>query len=294
VNLYSPSWRAAGQSRGKIGENFGNVGTPTTAGTSLFDPDTSKRTLTSESGAKLAVTAQGVATHLYASPDVLVIGAPGAATAPIFSIDATSTPDLANNDLFVSSSSQISSIQTEITTAYAGGAYNKPGITSSSATVNPSVFGVGYDTGADFTAANNTTTFDGQTVASGSVLVKYTLLGDATLAGTVGLIDYNRVLANYNTGTTWAQGAVHPGSVTGLSDYNALLANYNQSATPDLLGGDALSSSTTMAATTASTVSSITSSASASTATAASSPSRPTKNRNGQRLRRSARLGGLA
>jgi hypothetical protein len=76
----------------------------------------------------------------------------------------------------------------------------------------------------------NPATFDGQNVSGGAVLVKYTLLGDALLTGTVGLGDFNRVLANFNTGTLWSQGAFHPGTATGLGDYNAVIANFNATA----------------------------------------------------------------
>jgi len=38
------------------------------------------------------------------------------------------------------------------------------------------------------------------------------------------------VLANFNTGTLWSQGAFHPGSAVGLADYNAVIANFNATA----------------------------------------------------------------
>jgi PEP-CTERM motif len=63
------------------------------------------------------------------------------------------------------------------------------------------------------------------------------------------------VLANYNSGTLWTQGAFHPGSTTGLADYNALLANYNVTASGGITTGGAthgLSAARSMARATAS------------------------------------------
>jgi len=148
------------------------------------------------------------------------------------------TLDLTNNDLIVSDSTQFSSIQSAITSAYDGGAWDMPGITSSSAAAKPNQYGLGYATAG----AVNLSTFDGQSVSSGTTLVKYTLLGDALLTGTVGLGDFNRVLANFNTGTLWSQGAFHPGSNTGLADYNAVVANFNATASGSVAVGPALKS----------------------------------------------------
>jgi hypothetical protein len=145
---------------------------------------------------------------------------------------AGGTLDLRNNDLIVTNSGQLPAVQAAITSAYNSGAWNGSGITSSSAATHPNFYGLGYATAG----AIGTTSFDGQSVASGTTLVKYTLLGDALLTGTVGLGDYNIVQANLNTGTLWTQGAFHPGSTTGLADYNAVIANFNQTAMGSVAG----------------------------------------------------------
>jgi alpha-N-arabinofuranosidase len=187
--------------------------------------------LTLSDGAALTVSPQGTSTALYSNPDTLIVGLFTSGATPTFSIDSTSEIDLTNNDLIIAGISEFSMVQAEIAGAYDGGKWDLSGITSSSAAINPQSYGLGYATAT----AINASTFDGQNVSSGAVLVKYTLLGDATLAGNVGLIDYQTVVANYNSGTTWTQGAFHPGSNTGLSDYNAILANYNVSATANLV-----------------------------------------------------------
>jgi len=127
-------------------------------------------------------------------------------------------------------------VQSAITNAYHVGAWNQPGITSSSAAAHLTTYGLGYATAG----AVHASSFDGQTVSSGTVLVKYTLLGDALLNGTVGLGDYNAVVANLNTGTLWSQGAFHPGSAVGLADYNAVIANFNATASGSVAVGPAL------------------------------------------------------
>jgi len=91
-------------------------------------------------------------------------------------------------------SSPIASVAASIKQAFNGGAWDQPGITSTSARNNPAQYGIGYVEASNF----GSTAFEGQTFAGGNaVLVKYTLRGDTTLKGSVGLQDYNTVLANF-------------------------------------------------------------------------------------------------
>ena len=141
------------------------------------------------------------------------------------SLSSAGTFDLKNNDLIINNGS-LNTTASQIATAYDGGKWDKPGITSSTAAATPTVFGLGYGTPAQI----GTTSFDGQSGLTGTaVLVKYTLPGDTTLKGSVGLGDYNTVIANYNTGTLWTQGNFHYTGTTGLADYNSVIANYNSS-----------------------------------------------------------------
>jgi hypothetical protein len=158
----------------------------------------------------------------------------------------TGTLDLKNNDLILTDSTQLAMVQAAITNAYdPSGAthWDQPGLTSSSAATNPGHYGLGY---AQAGAANgggtlNMSSFDGQSVSPGTIVVKYTVLGDATLTGTVGPADYNIVLANFNKGTTWATGLFHPGeTATGPADYNSVIANFNKSAIGNLVAGPSL------------------------------------------------------
>jgi hypothetical protein len=179
-------------------------------------------------GASAVVTSLGTprsATNYH----ILVIGVAGATTAPTYTIDATSTLDLADNDmaiLYGSGSSPMSSVTAQLASAYDGGAWDKPGLTSSVARSNSSAYGLGYAEASTL----GLTSFDGVTLGGNAVLVKYTLLGDTQLRGAVGIGDYGTVLSDYGTAQGWTGGDFHYGGNVGLGDYDDLLSNYGNAA----------------------------------------------------------------
>jgi len=129
-------------------------------------------------------------------------------------IDATSTLDLTNNELQLryTGPSPVATIRNLLHTGGANPAHSGPGLVSS---VAPAGFALGY---AD----------DG----TGTITVKYTRLGDATLDGAVTFADLLVLAQNYGkTATaTWDQGDFnYDGSVT-FADLLALAQNYNASA----------------------------------------------------------------
>jgi len=65
-------------------------------------------------------------------------------------------------------------------------------------------------------------------------LVKYTLLGDTQLRGSVGIGDYNAVLNNYGTAQDWTGGDFHYGGTVGIGDYNNVLNNFGKDISPSL------------------------------------------------------------
>jgi uncharacterized repeat protein (TIGR03803 family)/autotransporter-associated beta strand protein len=104
-------------------------------------------------------------------------------------------------------------------------------ITSSTVLASPSVYGLGTkDTGS-------------------AVEVMPTLLGDTQLRGTVGIGDYDAVLTNFGSGTTWSQGDFHYSGVVGIGDYDDVLSNYGAHVGGDLAVGPALARSISPAAT---------------------------------------------
>ncbi len=66
-------------------------------------------------------------------------------------------------------------------------------------------------------------------VSSGQIEIKYTLLGDANLDGTVNGTDFSILAANFGLGATnWDQGNFLYGSSVNGSDFSALAANFGQ------------------------------------------------------------------
>jgi hypothetical protein len=173
---------------------------------------------------------------------VVVLGTLGGTTQPL-NIDPSSTLDLTDNDLidFDSSSDAFATVQSYIEAAADGGAWDQPGLTSSVAADNANLCGLGYSAASTL----GLSTFDDVDVAPSSgtanqaVVVKYTLLGDTQLRGTVGIGDYHAVLNNYGSGTDWTHGDFNYAGVTGLGDYYDVLSNYGASvfATTDLPRG---------------------------------------------------------
>ncbi len=198
-------------------------------------------------GAKATETSLGSARSLT-NYHLLVIGTPGSTTAPLFTIDSTSTLDLADNDmaiLYGTGTNPLPQVQEGLQTAYDNGAWDKPGLTSSVAPTTHGTTALGYATSNEL----GDTTFDGLTLGGNALLVKYTLVGDTTLSGSVSGADYNTVLGNFDAAGDWSQGnffytgtyasGTFTNGDTGGSDYNAVLSNYDASLATYLPAGTA-------------------------------------------------------
>ncbi|HEV2969686.1 MAG TPA: autotransporter-associated beta strand repeat-containing protein, partial [Pirellulales bacterium] len=127
----------------------------------------------------------------------------GLATITSLAISGTGTFDINNNHVIINygspASDPIASIVALLNAGYNGGAWNGPGgITSSAIASNPG-YGIGYADAADIGNPAG--------LASGTIEVKFTLLGDADLNGTVNGIDFGILAANFNKGVSrWDQG----------------------------------------------------------------------------------------
>jgi hypothetical protein len=86
-------------------------------------------------------------------------------------------------------------------------------------------YGIGFSDGQDELAGHPIVTG----LSSGEIELKYTLLGDANLDGTVNGSDFSILAANFGQGfTNWDQGDfVYTTAVNG-SDFSALAANFGQ------------------------------------------------------------------
>jgi autotransporter-associated beta strand protein len=240
--------------------SIASAGTATfTAGTSIVGQGSGVGTGTSGTLTTGGISGAGTLTvsgtaSLYAShitQSLLTIGsastvtiadsaAPGntSATSVLTDIANSGTLDLNNNDLIVLDTTQYTTVRASIENAYDGGAWDQPGITSSSARANAGAYGLGYAQASSI----GSTSFDGQTFTD-AVLVKYTLLGDTQLRGTVGIGDYDTVLSNYGTAQDWSGGDFHYGGVVGIGDYDDVLTNYGAHASGNLTVGPTLTRS---------------------------------------------------
>jgi hypothetical protein len=130
--------------------------------------------------------------------------------------------------------------------AYDGGLWNDPGLTSSIARSSAGVTALGYGEAS----ALGLSTFDGLTLGGNAVLIKYTLVGDDNLDGTVNFNDFSILQTHYGQAGDWADGDFNYDGTVNFSDFSALQNNYGQTLANLLPGGDApalVSSSTSPA-----------------------------------------------
>jgi len=143
-------------------------------------------------------------------------------------IDDGCTFDVTNNHVIIdydcmgNTSDPAATIYGYIQSGFNNGNWNGSGIISSTAQLptNGFRYGVGWADGADGVVSG---------ISSGQIEIKYTLLGDANLDGTVNGSDFSILAANFGLGVTnWDQGNfLYSSSVNG-SDFSALAANFGQ------------------------------------------------------------------
>jgi hypothetical protein len=148
----------------------------------------------------------------------------GTCTISSLMIAGTGALDLANNELIVnygSNSDPISSIGGYLKSGFNGGGWNGSGIFSSAAAAN-SRYGLGYADGADGVVTG---------LPSGAIEIKYTLVGDADLDGSVTGSDFTALLIHLGKAVSgWDKGDfLYTGAVTG-SDFTALVGNLGKTA----------------------------------------------------------------
>jgi len=204
-------------------------------------------------GAAIDVTSLG-ATRSLTDYHLVILGTSTATAAPAFNIDASSSFDLADNDmaiLYGSGTSPISTVQSEIGSAYAGGSWTGSGLTSSVAKTSGGITALGYGE-ASTLVADGETSFDGLSLTGlHAVMIKFTLVGDTQLTGNVGLADSNKVISNLNdSGEQWTDGSFDYTGNVGLGSYNDVLKNFNNTLANVLPGGSGNSATVPPAKTT--------------------------------------------
>jgi autotransporter-associated beta strand protein len=168
-------------------------------------------------------------------------------TAPTSNVNITSLSisgsgklDIVNNHIIIDYGTNADPIAS-IAALIADGAYGSgttvtwtgTGITSSAAALIPTSYGIGY---ADALDPGNPAG-----LASGTIEVMYTLLGDANLDGKVNGSDFNLMATNFNQAVTagWDKGDFnYDGKVNG-NDFVLLAANFNQFASQSAVSSTA-------------------------------------------------------
>jgi autotransporter-associated beta strand protein len=151
--------------------------------------------------------------------------------------DPISTLDLTNNNLVIdyTGASPIATVQNAVKFGYHNGAWNGPGITSSTAATSPGM-ALGY---AEASSVFSTfpATFSGQSVDNTSVLVRYTFAGDANLDGTVDTGDFTAMSQHFgSSGQGWVAGDFNYDGTVNALDFNALATNYGRALASPALG----------------------------------------------------------
>jgi fibronectin-binding autotransporter adhesin len=135
--------------------------------------------------------------------------------------------------------SPIQTIASQVATGYAGGVWTGGGITSSAAAAiaadgaQPHKTAVGYAEAA--TVLGGATSFAGMPVDGTTVLLRYTLFGDASLDGVVDLTDFTFLASHFNAagGALWSDGDFNYDGKVDLTDFTLLASNFNTSVPAD-------------------------------------------------------------
>jgi hypothetical protein len=142
-------------------------------------------------------------------------------------------------DYYFAGQSPIATVRSLLAAGRDGGTWAGNGISSSVAAGQASTRGLGYAEASAVLGARGGA-FEGQAVDGTAVLVRYTVLGDATLDGRVNFGDLLRLAKNYNsTGADWFGGDFDYDGRVNFADLLALAKNYNQALPADVPGAPA-------------------------------------------------------
>ncbi len=138
--------------------------------------------------------------------------------------------------------SPFAQVLAQVREGYAGGSWTGTPITSPAARAaasTPHPTGIGMAEATDlFTTFP--ALFRGQQVDATTLILQYTLYGDANLDGLVNLADFNRLASNFGQeGRRWSQADFNYDDIVNLLDFNLLARNFGQQALgPGVTPGD--------------------------------------------------------
>lgn len=126
--------------------------------------------------------------------------------------------------------------ESRVAVGYNAGAWNGLGFNSSTAAASALGDALGVARASDLFGGGGGV-IAGINLMPNDVIIRYTLYGDADLNGTVNLLDFNRVAANFGAaGTGWSRGNFNFDNTTNLLDFNLLAGNFGQSAAGEMTG----------------------------------------------------------
>lgn len=128
--------------------------------------------------------------------------------------------------------SPIANVANQIKSGFANGAWTGTGINSSAAAVTANR-ALGFAEAASI-FSSFPATFMGTSISADSVLIRYTIPGDANLDKTVNITDFALLAANFNIASTWSRGDFNYSGTTDIGDFALLAANFNRSLPADL------------------------------------------------------------
>jgi hypothetical protein len=144
---------------------------------------------------------------------------------------------------YTAGSSPLTTVRSQIISGYANGAWNGPGIISSSAQTDTRL-GVGYGEASEILGASGGS-FGSETVDGDTVLVRTTIVGDSNLSGSVDFTDLVALAQNYgsdfnanpSTDSWWTHGDFNYDGKVDFTDLVKLAQNYNAAIPSDAIAG---------------------------------------------------------
>lgn len=157
-------------------------------------------------------------------------------------IDGDGALNLNDNALVIdytgAGNSPLAAVRSLLSAGYAGSAWNGAGGIRSGTAAATTGRGLGYAEASALFAAFPTN-FAGETVDDTSVLVRYTLAGDANLDRAVGIADFSLLAAGFNAPGGWSAGNFNYDADVNLADFSLLAAAFNTALPAADGGGDA-------------------------------------------------------
>jgi hypothetical protein len=240
---------SAGKTITKTGAGSINIsGVQTHGNGAIFNANGGVTNFNSDGGANLTVnanatvnfnSAQNLKGLTIAATKIAKVAAGGSSTLRVGTFNIAGKLDLNDNPGIIdySGASPLDTIRQLIKTGYNNGAWNGNGITSSLA---QAAAGTSNMTAIGFAEASKLyssfpATFAGQNIDNTTIVLRYTVPGDANMSGTTDILDFNLLATSFGKpGMTWRDGDFDYNGTVDISDFNLLASNFGKTAPPSL------------------------------------------------------------